>query len=107
MSVKYLSQINAKTSDYQKLGKNKFNEYLFNTSNLQTRYVDRRDILIRSKDATLVIVNIKSDCEEVKDSESDKKMTFYDSLTIIMSPIIIFNYTGFNLGISICRKSKI
>jgi len=52
------------------------------------------------------LVNVKTDCDEAKDEESKKNITFYDSLTIIMSPIIIFNFTNFNLGVSMFRKKK-
>lgn len=61
ISVKYLIQMNARISDYHKLGNNKYNEYLFSNDSLKNRYIDKRDMLIRSNNLTLAIINVKSE----------------------------------------------
>lgn len=63
MSAKYVFQTQALIDDYHPLGKNKLTEYLFDSTNLQNRYIDKRDILIRSKNLTLTLVNVKTDCD--------------------------------------------
>jgi hypothetical protein len=105
ISVKYMVQMQAKMSGYSRLGNNKYSEYLFANDSLKSRYIDKRDILIRSGSLTLAVINIKTEENETKEKDTDK-IIFYDSLTIIMSPIVIYNFTTINLMVTSCRKNK-
>ena len=60
VSVKYLLQMHAKKSEYHVMGRNRFNDYLFTMDSLKKRYIDRRDMLIRSNNLTLAIISVKT-----------------------------------------------
>lgn len=76
-------------------------------STLQKRWVDKRDTLISSNGVTMCLINVKSECEELKDKTIDgAKILPYDSLTIIISPIIIYNYTSQDFNVINCKKKK-
>jgi hypothetical protein len=107
VSAKYLIQMHARVEEYHILGRNKFNDYLFTMDSLKNRYIDRRDTLIRTGNLTLTVLSVKTEYSEAKYKTSDSKLKFYDSLTIVMSPIIIYNFTTLNLMVTSCRKKKI
>ena len=60
MSVKYLVQMKANKSEYSEMGKHKFNDYIFNLSSLQKRWIDKRDTVISSNHISLCLINVKS-----------------------------------------------
>lgn len=60
MPVKYLVQMNANKNEYNEMGKHKLNEYIFNLSSLQKRWIDKRDTVISSNNISLCLINVKS-----------------------------------------------
>lgn len=60
LSIKYLVHIHSNKNEYHELDKNKLYEHLFNLSNIQKRWIDKRDILIKTNNIILVLINVKS-----------------------------------------------
>lgn len=65
---------------------------MFNVSSYQSLFIDRRDVVIRTEECRLVLVNIKCESEYYKGERIDaKRIILYDSITVIVSPITIYN----------------
>ena len=78
----------------------------------KNKFIDRRDMVIKSGDFTFTIISIKSEYQKSlqmkkKNSMYEEDIKLYDSFSLIFSPIVIYNYTHLPFTLKVHNKLKL
>ena len=107
-------QVMGKKANYRQLKSNDkiWNEVFKYSNHENMKFIDPRDMIIHTGNYSFAIISAKSEYQKSfqtkkKNNTYESDVKLYDSLAILFSPIVIFNYTRFPFSLKVNRQFKL